>query len=504
MGGVKETVAWVGLMAAAVLGWPAGAPAQRIDREAIDQIVKDALAAWKVPGAAIAVVYRGEIYSQGFGVRLLGGNKPVTPRTIFPLASCTKAFTTTALAMLADEGKLAWDDPVRKHVPFFRLADPLADAAVTLRDVVSHRTGLSGHDLLWYRAPWGQEEIIRRAGRVPLSKPFRTAYQYQSIMVMAAGWAVGTASKRPWTEFVHERIFLPLEMKRASCTTTAALAAEDHAGGHRKNADGKIEPVPWYPMRRPDPAGSINASALDMARWVQFQLGDGRTPRGKRLVSVRNLEETHQPHIVMHLEGSALAMQPETIQMSYAMGWVVQDYRGHRLVSHGGSIDGFRAHITLAPDDKLGIVLFNNLQGTQMNLAVSNTILDRVLGLEARDWNRIIGEAAQKEEAAVKAARRRRDEGRHKGTKSSRDLSAYAGRFEHPAYGTARVAFDKDKGRLSWHWSSFHGRLEHFHYDTFTAREEFLGDPLMVFRLASDGEVRGVRFLDVEFRRARK
>jgi CubicO group peptidase (beta-lactamase class C family) len=487
---------------AAVLAGPVTAWAKPVETAAIDEIVQDALKAWNVPGAAVAVVYRDQVvYCKGFGVKELGGRKPVTPDTIFPLASCTKAFTTTAMAMLVDEGKMDWDDPVRKHVGFFRLADPVADAAVTLRDLVSHRTGLSGHDLLWYRSRWSQEEIIRRIGHVKLSRPFRTGYQYQSIMVMAAGRAVAEAAKCPWHEFVRKRIFDPLGMQRSSFTTTAALADPDHAGGHRKNKGGKIEVVPWYPMTTPDPAGSINASARDLARWVQFQLGDG-TFKGKRLVSARNLEETHTAHTIMRLDAGARAMQPYTVQMCYGMGWVIQDYRGHRLVSHGGAIDGFRAHLTLAPDDRLGIVLLNNLQGTQMNLAISNSILDQVLGLEARDWNTILGDAVKKEEAAGKAARLLREQGRRRGTKPSRELAAYAGLYEDPAYGTARVTLAE--GKLEWHWSSFHGPLEHFHYDTFTARHEFLGDPLVTFRLGADGRVAGMRFLDVDFRRVKK
>jgi CubicO group peptidase (beta-lactamase class C family) len=484
-----------------LLAWPVLSAAKPIDGAAIDEIASDALKSWKVPGAAVAIVYRDQlVYCKGFGVKELGGRKPVTPDTLFPLASCTKAFTTTAMAMLVDEGKMDWDDPVRRHVGFFRLADPVADAGVTLCDLVSHRTGLSGHDLLWYRSKWSQEEIIRRIGHVKLSRPFRTAYQYQSIMVMAAGRAVAEAAKTPWHEFVQKRIFDPLDMKRACCTTTAALQDPDHASGHRKNQEGKIEVVPWYPMTTPDPAGSVNASARDLAKWVQFQLGDG-TFRGKRLVSARNLEETHLPHTIMRLDASARAMQPYTVQMCYGLGWVIQDYRGHRLVSHGGAIDGFRAHITLAPDDRLGIVLLNNLQGSQMNLAISNSILDLVLGLEAKDWNTMLGEAVKKDEAGAKAARVLREKGRRQGTKPSHPLEAYIGRYRDPAYGTARIALDR--GKLVWQWSSFHGPLEHFHFDTFTARHEFLGDPLVVFRFAADGDVVGMRFLDVDFRKVK-
>src|SRR5262249_57330656 len=183
-------------------------------------------------------VYRGRvIIARGYGVKQLGKKEPVTGDTLFPLASCTKAFTTTAMAMLVDEGKLQWDDLVRKHVPYFRLADPLADANVTLRDLVCHRTGVGPHEFLCYRAPWGVEEQIRRIGRVPLGKSFRSTFQYQNAMFLAAGEAVAAASGVSWKEFVEKRILGPLEMKASCCTTAEALRVPDRASPHRRGAD---------------------------------------------------------------------------------------------------------------------------------------------------------------------------------------------------------------------------------------------------------------------------
>jgi CubicO group peptidase (beta-lactamase class C family) len=496
--GCRGCPKWVGCALGLVLGLPAAARAETVGRE-IRALMRDALKTWKVPGAAVAVVHRGKvIFLEGFGVRELNTRNKVTPDTVFALASCTKAFTTTALAMLVDEGKLKWDDPVRKHVPFFRLADPLADANVTLRDLVSHRTGVGSHDLLWYRSKWSQEELIRRIGRVKPSHSFRSAYEYQSIMVMAAGYAVGKAAKGSWRDFVQRRILTPLGMKGVSFTTTEALKTPDHASPHRETRAGKVEVIPWYPQKSPDPAGSINASARDLSKWLLFHLGNG-TFKGKRLVSAKNLTETHSPQTIMRLEGSARAYQPFTDQMSYGMGWVVQDYRGQLLVSHGGAIDGFRAHLTLVPHAQLGIALLNNLGKTQMNLAVSNSIVDLILGLEPRDWNSQLRKVFLKEKADREEARKHWRAKRRKGTRPSLPLAAYAGSYEDPAYGTARVVLKN--GALAWEWSSFHGALEHFHYDTFTARHEFLEDPPVVFRLGADGAVTGMRFLNVDFKK---
>src|SRR5262245_20918521 len=185
----------VALLLLGVVGNRAAAAPEPADAKAIDEIVQEALKAWDVPGAAVVIVQDDRVlYLKGHGVRQLGGKEPVTADTIFGLASCSKAFTTLALAMLVDEGKMSWDDPVRKHVPFFRLADPLADAKVTLRDLLCHRTGVASHDLLCYRAPWNLEEQIRRIGKAEPSRSFRSAFQYQSIMFIAAGHGIGTAA----------------------------------------------------------------------------------------------------------------------------------------------------------------------------------------------------------------------------------------------------------------------------------------------------------------------
>ncbi len=484
---------------------PGASAQQTVDSKTIDAILADALKAWNVPGAAVAIVHRDKVvYLKGFGVKELGSDKPVTPDTVFPIASCTKAFITTAMAMLVDEGKMGWDDPVRKHVAYFRLADPAVDAQVKLRDLVCHRTGLAGHDALWYRAPWSLEESIRRIGLVQPSLPFRASFQYQSIMFMAAGQAVAAASGKSWDRFVKERIFEPLEMNSPTTTTAEALKKPDHATPHRKDRKDQVEVIPWYAMDKPNPAGSISISARDLSKWVRFQLGDG-TYRGKnglvRLVSSANLEDTHTPQNIIRLKGPTRALNPYTTQLSYGMGWVIQDYRGHLLVSHAGAIDGFRAHLTLAPDDQLGIVLLNNLQGTDMNLAVSNSILDQVFRCPYKDWNSYLLDLNRAEEAAAKARSKEREAKRHTGTKPSRDLAAYTGTYEDPAYGTATISLEK--GTLVWRWSSYSYPLEHYHFDTFTVKNGLVEEPLAVFSLGADGEVAVIRVMDRDFKKKR-
>jgi CubicO group peptidase (beta-lactamase class C family) len=493
--------------------------AQSVDSEAIDTIIENALKFWHVPGVAVGIVRNDEvIYLKGHGVKELGKKDPVTPDTVFPLASCTKAFTTTAMAMLVDEGKMKWDDPVGKHVEFFHLSDPSADALVTLRDLVSHRTGLGPHELLWYRSPWSQEEIIRRIGKVKLEYPFRSGFRYQTTMFTTAGWAVGTASAacqrrgtgvmtdpaRPlagWADFVQKRILDLLEMKNTCLTSTQALKSSDHASPHRQDSDSRVAVIPWYEMNKPEPAGSINSCARDLCKWVRFQLGDG-TVGGKRLVSEKNLQETHTPQNIIRLEGNARDMNPDTIQVSYGLGWVIQDYRGQLLVSHAGAIDGFRAHITLIPKAKIGIVLLNNLDHTQMNVAVSNAIVDMLLGLPKKDWNAYIGEQVRKEGAAARDRYLVRERKRRTETKPTLPLKGYTGSYDDPAYGTATISLEN--GYLIWKWSTFTNKLEHFQDDTFTIQNELLGFAPVQFILAPEGKVTAMKvmdIMDVEFKK---
>jgi CubicO group peptidase (beta-lactamase class C family) len=467
----------------------------------IDALMQEALQVWQVPGASVAVVQGDEVvYLKGFGVREQGRDGPVTPETLFAIGSTTKAITTTAMAMLVDDGKMGWDDPVRKHLPSFRLSDPLSDENVTLRDLVCHRTGLSRHDMLWYGSPWGREEIIRRIGQVKLDKSFRSTYQYQNIMYLTAGLAVGAASNSTWEEFVQERILDPLGMTGANFSTTVAEKASDHATPHRKKEE-KIEVIPWRNLDNCAPAGSINAGVRDMSRWVRFQLGGG-TFEGKPLLSAANLAETHTSQMVMRMDDNQKSLLPETTQVSYGLGWAVSDYRGHLLISHGGGIDGFRATVQLAPRARLGLVVLANLGGTAMPEAVANNLLDLLLGLPRKDWNALLMEQVKKAEAEGKTREKEREEKRHKETNPSRELAAYTGAYEEPAYGTASISLEN--GALQLQWSNFHSRLEHFHFDTFVAKNENpIENQQITFALGADGDVATMVFLEQHFKKVK-
>jgi CubicO group peptidase (beta-lactamase class C family) len=484
-------------------------PAQTpLNTAAVDTLIQDSMKAWSVPGAAIAIVRGNEvIYLKGHGLREIGGSQAVTPDTLFAIASTSKAFTTCGMAMLVDDGKMKWDDPVRKYVESFHLADPLADENVTLRDLITHRTGLSRNDLLWLGTGWGREEIIQRIGLVKLTQPYRSTYQYQNIMFLTAGYAAGKASGGTWEDFTKKRIFEPLGIKGANFSVTDAVKAPDHATPHAKFGVSKVMPIAWRNVDNIGPAGSINAGVRDLSRWVRFQLGDG-TFEGKRLLSERLLQEMHAPQLVIPMDaGSGVtsytrAMNPETNMMSYGLGWTVQDYRGQLMISHGGSLDGFRAQVVLLPKQKIGIVVLSNLGGTQFPEAMRNILADHLLGAPKKDWNTHFIEQKDKQDAAARAKEKTREAKRHANTKPSRELTAYVGTYEDPAYGKLTVSL-VDNG-LSIQWYNVKTRLEHFHYDTFTSHGDLLVDGRdVIFVLAADGEVSQVNFIDQEFKRVK-
>lgn len=494
----------VALLAIAVPARAAG----RVDPKAIDILCRDTLSRWKAPGLAVLVVHRDEVvYLRGHGVRELGKKAPVTPDTVFPLASLTKAFAAATLALLVDDGKAGWDDPVRKHLPAFRLFDPLADREVRLRDLLCHRIGLARHDLLWYRAGWPLEETVKRLAYLEPASSFRSRYEYNNLGYIAAGQAIARAAGTSWEQLLRKRLLDPLGMKNAVLTRSAALALADHAMPHRLGSAGNPQGIAWYDDdRQVRASGSLKASARDLAGWLRLHLNGG-TLAGKRLVSATTLAEMHTPQVVAPIDAE-LAKMSGTTQQSYGLGWRILDYRGRGVLEHGGANDGFRAYITLVPREKLGLVVLANLEETGMVHGLAYRLLDHLLRLEEKDWHtffldkraRTLQARAERKKALLAT--------RKKGTKPSRALASYAGRYHDAAYGDAVVTLQE--GRLVLVLGGHRAGLEHFHFDTFVVKLEKgptstrLEDELVRFELNGDGEVQTVHFVGRTFRRVQR
>jgi CubicO group peptidase (beta-lactamase class C family) len=293
------------------------ASAQRpTDFRPFDAYAAQAMALWKVPGVAIAIVRNDSIiHSRGYGVRKLGAPEPVDVQTLFAIGSSSKAFTATALAMLVDEGKVRWNDKATLHLPGFQLYDSYATRDLTIRDLLSHRSGLSRGDLMWYGSAYSRDEILRRVRFLEPSWGFREQFGYQNIMYLAAGQVAARAAGMNWDDVIRTRIFQPLGMG-ASSTSITALAGLTNVAQPHAEFDDTVRVVPYRNIDNIGPAGSINSNVTDMAQWVRFNLAKGKAG-GKQLVSDGNMNELWSAHTAMRVDGPFRVLYPDVHLMSY-------------------------------------------------------------------------------------------------------------------------------------------------------------------------------------------
>ena len=298
----------------------------------LDAIVTRAMKIVGAPGAAIAVVTPEGSYVQGYGVKKLGGDERVSPETLFPIASVTKAFTATACACLVDDGKLGWDDPVRKHLPGFRLLDPTADANLTIRDLLCHRTGLPRHDSLWYRTNLQRGEILARMAFLKPTASYRGLYQYSNLCFAAAGEAAAVAAGMPFEAYLKTRLLEPLGLHSVTFSGPGLVPTENHAWPHQRKK-GKVTPLDApLDFFNVGPAGCINASVAELENWLKFQLSGGGegTP-----VSQKSLTETHTPQMIVPFDDLTREFYPDRMHQTYTLGWSRYDWQGHLVLSHG-------------------------------------------------------------------------------------------------------------------------------------------------------------------------
>jgi CubicO group peptidase (beta-lactamase class C family) len=472
---------------------------ERSDWSSLDASINSSMKEWKVPGAAVAIVKdQSIVYMKGFGIRELGKSDPVTPDTMFDIGSCTKAFTSAAIAILVDEGKMQWDGKVDEYIPFFHLQDSLADENVTIRDLLTHRTGVPSTDLLWYVYPEAsREELIRRLAYAHPNAGFRTKFQYQNMMYVAAGYAVGQVAHSTWDDFVRTRIFQPLGMNGSDTSSIDAEKSSDHASPHEENPDGSVKVIPWHNIDNAGPAGSINSSARDMAKWMTLQLNDGMYD-GKQLISKKNVREMQSPQMVIDSEGEIpTVFFPDSTQLSYGLGWFVQQYRGHQLVLHAGDIDGFSTMVVLIPEIHTAYFVVINL-GSFYRQVLSYQIADRLLGLPDAGWDAHFKKLESDFKAEEKSQEASWESKKTPGTHPSRDLTAYVGTYTNSEYGDAEIVSENQK--LALHFHSIKSDLDHFQYDTFVVK--FGGKTRLTFCLDNDGNVASFTVDHLEFKRA--
>jgi CubicO group peptidase (beta-lactamase class C family) len=439
---------------------------------------------WEVPGIGVGIYKDGKVLlSEGFGFRDLEKKLPVTPNTLFAIGSASKAFTAMDVQILADEGKVEWDKPVQTYLPDFKLKDEVATARMTVRDLVCHRSGLPRHDGLWYGTTLTRKDIYDRLRYLDFSADFRSAFQYNNLMFLTAGYLVGRLTDSNWEEFTRRRIFEPLGMTSSNFSVEDSKKSDDYSLPYQKK-EGQVVEIPFRNIDSVGPAGSINSNVNDMLKWVEFHVNKGKVGE-RQVVSEAGQREVFTP--TMFMRQPMLSIQPDKQStMSYGLGWFIETYRGHMVVHHGGAIDGFYFLNAFLPNDNLGVVVLTNLGGTQLVQISMGYILDMILGLDPV-WEKLNIERfneAKKEEAAAKDREKEEEAERVKDTKPAHPLDAYAGEYEHPAYGVIAVEL-KDNSLQGRHFS-FDFKLDHWHYDVFKPSDHL---PKVTFLTNLKGDV---------------
>ncbi|MEZ6140209.1 MAG: serine hydrolase [Zavarzinella sp.] len=440
---------------------------QAVDWDQLKQEIRKFRTDFQVPGCAVVVVDRQQTKFQFFDGKR-DSTSSVDSQTLFPLASCSKGFTSALLASFVEQGKCDWNDPVVKHYPKFTLSDPITTKLVTIRDLLSHRTGVGSYDLLWYYENCAHDELFKRMSRLPMhSSDFRSRMQYQSTMYTLAGEIAGACDQTTWAESLQTHLLQPLGMKNTYTLPPTRENYSKRAVGHYLRND-KLETATDYPFSQPDAAGSIHSTIEDAAKWLRFHLNFGKHQQ-QQIVASKELKETHSPQITIPVNDDVTVLAPETNLMSYAMGWVTQDYRGHQLVSHAGVIDGFRIHWTFLPKDGLGFAIFANLHETRMNLALAYHLVDRLLDLPPRAWGKHFLEYEQKiaDEQAIKQLRMKKF--RRQDVRPTLELAAYCGSYHHPSLGVFTIEVAQQ--HLIMRRNSLKIPLQHHGGDIFQVQE---------------------------------
>lgn len=444
----------------------------------IDKAIEAAREKWQVPGLAVAIVKDGKlILSKGYGTKKVGTDDPVDRHTLFAIASNSKAFTSAAIAILVEEGKLRWDDRVQDHLPWLELYDRTVSHDLRIRDLLCHRSGLGtfSGDLLWYGTPYSPTELLKRLRHLPPEGVFRADYGYSNVMYLAAGEVIRAASGKSWQEFVSERILKPLDMNRSVVSVRDLVTQGNFATPHKSFVD-RNEPIEWVNWDTMAAAGGIISSSDDMSKWMLVQLARGELAQkegdhAKRLFSEANSYEMWESHIPLKVTARYNQRFPSTHFRAYGLGWALSDYKGAKIVAHGGGYDGMYSQTMLVPDKKLGVVVLTNSM-TGISEALCYHIVDKFMGGDTRAW---LDEGYEQFKRGRVAFRERIDAAikpvAGAPAAPTHPLEDYVGKFTCPLYGDAEVKLENGKLVLALLPNpDLVADLTPLHYDTFLIR----------------------------------
>jgi CubicO group peptidase (beta-lactamase class C family) len=463
----------------------------------LEAYVARVLKAFDVPGLSVAIVKDGKVVmAKGYGVRKLGEPMPVDENTLFGIGSNTKAFTSAALATLVDAGKILWDDRVYERLPGFQMYDPYVSHEMTIRDLLTHRSGMGlgeGDLLFWPHTTYTREDIIYRLRFMKPASSFRSRFAYDNLLYMTAGQIIPAVTGKKWEDYVREKILRPLGMDTTNLSNADFKSGDNYAYPHSK-VDGKLQVVGFVNLDNAGPAGSINSSAAEMAKWVMLQLNHGKIPgKEDRIFSERQSREMWSAQTILPTGGRSGPLAGlNTKFAAYALGWGLRDYHGRKMVGHTGGVSGFVSRVMLVPEENLGVVILTNAEQSGAFDSILYHVLDSYFGLASTDW--IAAYKAEDEQGEKDAAdvMKKQETGRAADSKPSLPLEKYAGVYADAWYGPVTIRMEN--GELVFtldHTPKAIGALQHWQYDTFKAhwRDRTIEDAFLTFTLRPDGTI---------------
>lgn len=459
--------------------------------EGFDDYMAKVLKDWNGPGIGVGIVAGDKlVFAKGYGYRDYEKKLPFTPGTVCPIASNTKLFTAVAAGMLVEEGKLTWDQPVRESVPTIRFHNEQLNNTVTLRDMLSHRTGITRHDTIWYKSDFTRKELFDRLKYLEPQEPMRQTFLYNNLMFAGVGYMIELQSGKTWEQFVRDRILQPLEMKSTGYTVADMVKQPEHGVGFTEKRDTfELYKIPYYEdIEGVAPCGAIVSNIEDLSHWLIALMNEGKY-RGKQVLPSDVVKQTLQPAIALPNTAAEQRGFWEVLNAAYGLGRQTATYRGHLITFHGGDLPGFHSQVSFLPRERIGVVVFviGNHTAPLYNYVTYN-VYERLLGLEQTPWIKRGLDIRLKAKEANTQARKKAGEDRVADSKPSHALGDYVGDYANPAYGVLKIGLRDKQLRFDFHKMNM--PMTHFHYDRFdTPDDEENGKWSVNFRTNPQGDI---------------
>lgn len=467
--------------------------------------IVEELPLWDQPSLAVAIIKDGEVQlNEAFGFADTASGRKADPDTVYQIGSCSKAFTAAAIAILVDQGKLEWDAPMKKYMPWIEFRDQVTTENATVRDLLCHRTGLPRHDAYWIYGSCTRREMVENLRNMQPVWPLRTQWCYQNTCYVALGMLVETVSGMTWEQFIQKNILDPLGMERTIFYHDAFLEEENHAEPYARvlPTDTKgYERIPCFFSDAEDmaagigapfgPAGSMMSTLNDMVKWVKLLMNGGKVG-DTQLISEESMEQLTKPQML--LSAPLIYPFPEQDFFSYAMGWFTETYRGHKMVEHGGNIDGFSTLVTMIPDENLAVIAFSNFDNSFNTYATTYHAIDTYLGVEDADWHNRWRTLIEDVLAGIPAQLMEQNGEPVPNTVPTHPLDDYTGIYTNPTY--KELVIGRDGDGLTFLYNKVDSPLEHFHYDSFliTNPKHLFVNMLVNFLVDPHGKVTSLSF----------